>query len=278
MSDGRLLALVAAISAAAVVAASVLGWIGGRASTARERRRLQMLAHRDILTGLLNRAGFAEVAGAVGAAGRGRPAAMLVDLDGFKRINDTYGHAVGDAVLVEVARALEQCVRTWGGIVARLGGDEFVVLLPVCGQPEEVAGAALAVVRDLTRTCVVPVGSQWRRVPVSATVGVGVAGPGAEVDRDQLLRAADAAMYAARRGHASWSVRGAGAGPDPTGPGTAVPRATGGPGRPRAMGDGWTCAGPPRRLGAMTGPRSVPQGPPRGLVGHQAAGVPLARS
>ena len=250
-TDGRL-SLVAAVVAAAVVAGA-LGWFGGRASTIRERRRLAEMARRDGLTGLLNRAGFAAVAGAALASSRGRAAVMIVDVDGFKRVNDMHGHAAGDAVLAELAGELVRCVSVWGGVVGRLGGDEFGVLLS--HRPMDVGGAAEAVVRALNRTCLVPVESGYRRIPVSATVGVSVVEASGSADLDLLVRIADSAMYAAKRNRAGWSVRGGGADPGAAGPAAARARTADGAQRPRARNDGRGREGSAGRLAAMGWPR-----------------------
>ena len=148
----------------------------------------------DPLTGLPNRAlARRRLDDALDAAPRGgtRVALLLVDLDDFKIVNDSLGHAGGDDALVVLARHLRSAVRP-GDTVARLGGDEFVV---VC---EHVAGAAEAVaiaaritgsVADLNRA-----GSlDW---PISASIGVALSDP--ECTREELVRRADSAMYRAK--------------------------------------------------------------------------------
>jgi diguanylate cyclase (GGDEF)-like protein len=162
-------------------------------------RMLAAQARRDPLTGLLNRAGFDEALGhELAAATRyGAPGLLLVDLDGFKNVNDTAGHLAGDRILVGVARLLEQVARA-GDIVARLGGDEFAVVLP----RTDIARAELVAHR------LVDAAAKDRRLAwADGRVGlsVGVAG----VDRapagpqpptaEQLIAAADAAMYRAKR-------------------------------------------------------------------------------
>ncbi|GAA0583868.1 hypothetical protein GCM10010172_81030 [Paractinoplanes ferrugineus] len=154
--------------------------------------RLHHQAYHDGLTGLPNRSLFAERLEAA-VAGGGPAAAMLVDLDDFKEVNDRWGHAAGDALLREVAARLAACVRGTD-TVARLGGDEFAVLLPDLHDtdPAEIATRMVAAVE-------VPVmlaGFGEARVGVS--IGVAVAGARTR-DGDSLLREADHAMYAVKR-------------------------------------------------------------------------------
>jgi diguanylate cyclase (GGDEF)-like protein/PAS domain S-box-containing protein len=153
--------------------------------------RLRHEATHDALTGLANRVLFgrrlaAEVTGGV--------ALLHIDLDGFKPINDTYGHHAGDAVLVRVAERLTAALPA-GSVAARLGGDEFAALLPRAGR------AAAEQAADRFRAALTePIEVDGQGLTISASVGV-VAGTG--VDPEALLREADAAMYrikhAARR-------------------------------------------------------------------------------
>jgi diguanylate cyclase (GGDEF)-like protein len=160
-----------------------------------ERRHAEehALARTDELTGLVNRRGLYEALD--GALEPGAPplAVLLADLDGFKQVNDTHGHAAGDLLLREVADRLVAASPT-GALVARLGGDEFAVL--VAGADAGRAGAALAV--RLAAAVERPVDVGGAQVVVRASVGVAVADGAAPVPRGDLLHRADLAMYAAK--------------------------------------------------------------------------------
>ncbi|MCG6940858.1 MAG: EAL domain-containing protein [Thiohalocapsa sp.] len=157
--------------------------------------RAEHLSHYDNLTGLANRRLFAErLEQVVAAASHGAPPAalMFLDLDGFKEINDTLGHALGDRLLCEVARRLSAMLRT-GDTVARLGGDEFAALLP--GLPREEDAAAVA--RKILHALQQPVDLPGLQRPVGASIGITLL-PRDGADADQLLRNADLAMYSAK--------------------------------------------------------------------------------
>jgi diguanylate cyclase (GGDEF)-like protein len=159
----------------------------------RERiRRLERLATTDELTGVLNRRGFeAELQRTLDLARRhGETGVLLfIDLDDFKRVNDTYGHAAGDEVLRYVASLLKKSVRR-SDVVARLGGDEFVVLLtkacPVGGKNRRIA------LERILRSAVL----HWhdRLIKIGASVGAHPYGPFDEYDA--LIKEADQHMYA----------------------------------------------------------------------------------
>lgn len=157
--------------------------------------RMTHLARYDALTGLPNRHLFQDrLREAIDRADReGRHMAlMFVDLDHFKQINDSLGHAVGDAVLRAVAVRLRDTMRDTD-TVARLGGDEFTI---VCEDLPDIASAvqvASKVREALSESLVV----DGRAFGVSASVGVAIHAPGAD-DRDHLLRSADIAMYRAK--------------------------------------------------------------------------------
>jgi diguanylate cyclase (GGDEF)-like protein len=171
------------------------GELAARLHTA--HTELQQLAWRDALTGLPNRQHFdALVAAAVARHGGGMLAVLLVDLDGFKPLNDSFGHAFGDAVLRVVALRLAEHQRT-GVAVARLGGDEFVLLLE--GAPDLSVAARLAqrVIDAVQVPLQVPVQQHGHEMRLSCSVGITVYP--ADGAADQLLAHADAAMRAAKR-------------------------------------------------------------------------------
>ncbi|SDN59963.1 diguanylate cyclase (GGDEF) domain-containing protein [Geodermatophilus sp. DSM 45219] len=182
-------------SAALLVLMAVL------AVTARRRilRREHDALH-DPLTGLGNRAMLAQEARTLETARRARStpgdpvtALLLIDLDGFKDVNDTLGHAVGDQLLVQVAGALRGAVRS-ADVVTRLGGDEFALLLrdlPSVTAAVQVAGSVAAA---LTR----PFAVDRVTLEVGGSIGVAVA-PDHGTDLAALLRRADVAMYQAKR-------------------------------------------------------------------------------
>ncbi|BFU44819.1 putative bifunctional diguanylate cyclase/phosphodiesterase [Krasilnikovia sp. MM14-A1004] len=145
-------------------------------------------AEHDALTGLANRGLFIErVQQALRA---GEPAVMFVDLDDFKRINDSLGHAAGDALLIEVARRLRGSVRD-NDTAARLGGDEFAILIEGGG-----ADTAISVAQRIIEALAEPVDTGGTQVLTRGSVGIAVAGP--DGDATDLLREADVAMYAAK--------------------------------------------------------------------------------
>jgi diguanylate cyclase (GGDEF)-like protein len=161
-----------------------------------ERAHLEELrfqADHDALTGLPNRRRLLDAIAAAMAADPGGGALLLLDLDGFKRVNDALGHHAGDELLREVARRLRREVRA-EDLAARLGGDEFAVLLRGATGPEaaDLAARLGTVLRE-------PVAVEGTRVRVGASVGVAALAEHPQ-DVTGLLRAADAAMYASKRG------------------------------------------------------------------------------
>jgi diguanylate cyclase (GGDEF)-like protein/PAS domain S-box-containing protein len=159
------------------------------------QQQLRHQAFHDPLTGLANRALLtdrAEQALARSVRSGATIAVMVVDLDGFKSVNDSLGHQVGDIVLGEVARRLQSLVRS-GDTVARLGGDEFVILIEEVGGPEETRALAERVCDVLRPRFTLP---GWDYA-VTASVGVAT-GSASEVDVHDLLRDADTAMYVAK--------------------------------------------------------------------------------
>ena len=160
-----------------------------------DARRLEFLAHHDPLTGLPNRAMFAERAREAVAHARrhDKTAALLfLDLDNFKQINDTLGHEVGDGLLKVIASRLRAAVRG-DDFIARIGGDEFCVLLQDIAEPREAAAVAQKLVHELGR----PYHAEGRELLAGASIGIAcVPQDGEEVGT--LMRLADIAMYRAK--------------------------------------------------------------------------------
>lgn len=170
--------------------------------------RLGDLAMRDALTGLFNRRLFNEALEREIAAARRRQGGMallLLDLDGFKPVNDRMGHAAGDIVLRSVATRLSLHARS-NDIPARIGGDEFVLVCPdLC---DEVAAAALC--ERLLKAMSEPVAVEGGIARVGASIGVAFFPHHADTP-DGLVRAADEAMYAAKaQGRNGWQLAGRG--------------------------------------------------------------------
>jgi diguanylate cyclase (GGDEF)-like protein len=158
------------------------------------QERLERLAHYDSLTALPNRALFFDrLAGAVARARREerRFALLFIDLDGFKAVNDHYGHDAGDYLLFEIARRLRAAIRD-SDTAGRMGGDEFTVLLDNIARPEDATAVADKIRSSLSEPIEIPAGS---RVTVGASVGIAVF-PDDGDDGETVLKAADSAMYA----------------------------------------------------------------------------------
>jgi diguanylate cyclase (GGDEF)-like protein len=183
------------------VAVSYLVMAHDRDEARAARREIEHRALHDQLTDLPNRSLlFDRMSHAVAASQRtGKALAVaFLDLDGFKGVNDTLGHAGGDAVLVEVARRLAATART-ADTLARLAGDEFVLLFEdVPPEPEPRARAVRALTERLARAFGEPLRVAGRSLPVTASIGVVVIRPGAGASPDELLHAADSAMYEAK--------------------------------------------------------------------------------
>ena len=166
------------------------------AGTQAGERQARYLAAHDPLTGLANRAHFQEClchALALHAlSGRGM-AILYIDLDGFKPINDTYGHAAGDTLLRIVASRLSHSVRS-GDLVSRLGGDEFACLLHEVDSVDHARRLAMKLLDSLRTPC--KVGPHL--VQVDASIGIAFDTEGAGDAADLLLKA-DMAMYRAKR-------------------------------------------------------------------------------
>ena len=168
------------------------------AAAVRRRRegRAAALAERDPLTGLLNRRAFTQQATALlgsGSPPRWSGALLLIDLDHFKDVNDTLGHAAGDRVLIALAEVLNARMPA-GALTARLGGDEFVVLVPDTDAVE------LPVLGQSLRSDFAAAVATFLPGTVAATLSVGAAIPSDADDLAALMSRADAALYDSKRG------------------------------------------------------------------------------
>jgi len=173
----------------AIVASAIVGFLVRHATLRRAIRDAQHSATRDPLTGLANRRLFDEILTRELARARRKEvpvALLLLDLDGFKGVNDTRGHVAGDAVLRTVAQTIAARVRA-SDLPARLGGDEFAVILPECGTAD-----AQRVGEALCAQIEAAVGPE-----VTASVGVATV-PEHAGDEPGLIAAADAALYEAK--------------------------------------------------------------------------------
>ncbi|MEH1165822.1 sensor domain-containing diguanylate cyclase [Micromonospora sp. CPCC 205539] len=163
---------------------SLMELLAGQAWTSLDRLRtldqLREQASSDPLTGLRHTGPFGQ---RIAAATPGRTALLAIDVDGFKTVNDTYGHQAGDRVLVGLARALEGALRH-GDELYRIGGDEFVAVIEV-SRPEEAVRIAERLAEAARRT--------------GRTISVGVALPRPGESPDRTLRRADQALYAVKR-------------------------------------------------------------------------------
>ena len=154
--------------------------------------RAQYLADHDPLTGLPNRRLLEDrlkQAVAYGTRNRKLAAAMFVDLDRFKHVNDTHGHALGDEMLQEIGRRLESQLRE-GDTVCRLGGDEFVIVLPEIKRSSDAAHVAQKILEAVAQ----PVTLEERDLHITCSIGISVF-PDDGRDAETLIRNADAAMY-----------------------------------------------------------------------------------
>jgi diguanylate cyclase (GGDEF)-like protein len=155
-------------------------------------------ASHDYLTGLANRVKLNERTRECLDAADGCTALLLLDLDHFKEINDTLGHAAGDLLLQEVALRLRGAVRD-EDLVARLGGDEFAVLLTGLPSPQDAAPVADAILKRLAE----PVNYQGLHLPIEGSIGI-ACHPADATDANELFRRADVAMYQAKTDRGSW--------------------------------------------------------------------------
>jgi diguanylate cyclase (GGDEF)-like protein len=201
-----LLIAVFGLSLGALLGALILIW-----SRNERMRELKRQASQDSLTGLKNRRRFEQDLRAELARShryRTRGALLLLDLDRFKRVNDTLGHAAGDRVLAEIAGILSARARETD-VVARLGGDEFAIVLPHCDLAEarRVGGEIAAAIREHARAA-------GDLPEITASIGIAGFGAGRRLGWEALLARADAAMYTAKE-EGRDSVRAFGSDEDP---------------------------------------------------------------
>jgi len=175
--------------------------------------RFRQLAHYDTLTNLPNRALFYDRMQHILALAKRNSwtvGVMLVDLDRFKTVNDTLGHAVGDKLLRQVAERLSKSVRA-SDTVARLGGDEFAVVLNNLAAPEDAA----VVAHKITAAFQAPFQVEGHSLPATLSIGAALF-PNDSTDQETLLKHADAAMYRSKEaGRNRFSLFSAAGSPDP---------------------------------------------------------------
>jgi diguanylate cyclase (GGDEF)-like protein len=178
-----------------------------RARAEASEQRYRYLSTHDQLTGVGNRSILFDrlqhaVTGRPGS--RSLTAVIFVDLDGFKAINDTHSHLAGDHLLLTVAHRIESVVRPHDTVV-RWGGDEFLILL----EQLEDRTAALAVAQRISSAIAEPIGYYRDEFHITASMGVAFHNDSDDIDADELVNRADAAMYRVKRGGRNdWAVFG----------------------------------------------------------------------
>jgi len=173
------------------------GWVATYEEVTARRaadERLRYLATHDEMTGLANRSKFLSAAVALQSTSdlSSRFAILLLDLDGFKRVNDTHGHPVGDALLIEVGRRLES-MDTNAEVIARLGGDEFAILRSSVPDDDVLRPWASAIVNELC----IPYAVGKHVLVIGASAGLAAARP-YQRDVKMVLAQADSALYVAK--------------------------------------------------------------------------------
>jgi diguanylate cyclase (GGDEF)-like protein len=194
-------AAIAILLAAGIALGFGLGCMAASQTVAHLGRELAdaawQLAH-DPLTGLYNRKGLRTAHAAFAAAHPGQPiVAILIDLDGFKDINDDRGHVVGDEVLIEIADRLTSIVAFYGGVIARHAGDEYAALFPV--RQHGIAPIADALLAAIAAPIEVQADNGPVAVALTASIGVAVV-DSTDPFEEVALHRADIAMYHAKRG------------------------------------------------------------------------------
>ena len=169
------------------------GWVTTHEDISERQRataQIAHMAHHDALTGLANRALFLQVVDDL-AKGRTEPfAVLLIDLDEFKAVNDTFGHTAGDGLLISVSNRLSASIRG-SDVIARLGGDEFALVIPNADldETEMIAQRILDTVKDAHMV-------EDHQLHVGASIGIAIASPGDSPS--DVMRAADLALYRAK--------------------------------------------------------------------------------
>jgi diguanylate cyclase (GGDEF)-like protein len=167
------------------------------------REELREQAMRDGLTGLWNRMAFLDLLKREmdrAHRAKGETGVLLLDLDNFKKINDTYGHQSGDAVLKELARRLTQNVRSYD-FVGRYGGEEFFIAFPGCAK-QQLCDRAESIRNAI---CEVPFRLEQGEIQITLSIGAAVAPPGTKLIQD-VLTMADVALYKAKNAGRNRSV------------------------------------------------------------------------
>jgi diguanylate cyclase (GGDEF)-like protein len=192
----------AGVFLAALALASLLWWLMARKVMASGRafhqaeHRIKTLALHDALTGLPNRVSLEEALRAALSRARrrmGKVSVLMIDLDGFKPVNDRFGHEAGDRVLREVARRLQSALRD-GELCGRHGGDEFVVVIEHGEDPL----AAVTVADRISKALEPPISLASGSASISASIGIATFPDDAKLEQD-LLRHADLALYEVKR-------------------------------------------------------------------------------
>ncbi len=180
------------ISLAALLTSLILSW-----SRNERMQELQRQASLDSLTGLKNRRRFEEDLRAAMARGRrddSTGAVLMLDLDRFKEVNDSYGHQAGDRMIQEIAAVLRDRTRE-SDVLARIGGDEFAIVLPRCTPAE-----ARVVAESVAQAIAEHRSGDERLAPITASVGVAMFGEDPRTSIELVISEADTAMYAAKDG------------------------------------------------------------------------------
>jgi len=198
--DGEVFAAIQTVSAIKDDAGNLLRYVSlfsDITALKEQQQQLEKIAHYDALTGLPNRVLLSDrTQQAMLQAQRHESllAVVFFDLDGFKEVNDTYGHSVGDRLLIELAERSQHSLRE-GDSLARLGGDEFIAVLQDLNHPDE----SLPVLERLLSAVSKPTSINQIELSVSASIGVTFFPQQDSIDADQLIRQADQAMYVAKQ-------------------------------------------------------------------------------